>query len=59
MMVDVPANSILFMYENDIIYFAENLSKLLANEIFEGILNNVSDFENPSQTQPDIKFWLD
>jgi len=59
MMIDVPGNPILSMYGDDIIYYAENLSKLLANEIFAGIIYNVSDFESPSQTQPEIKFWLD
>lgn len=59
MLIDIPGNPILSMYGDDIVYYAENLSKLLANEIFTGVLYNVSDFESPPQTQPDIKFWLD
>jgi hypothetical protein len=41
---------------DDIIYYADNLSKLLANEIFSGSIYNVSDFESPPQSQPEIKF---
>ena len=59
MLIDIPRNSILSMYGDDIVYYAENLSKLLANEIFTGVLYNVSDFESPPDTQPFIKFWLD
>jgi hypothetical protein len=59
MLVDIPDNPILSMYGDDIIYYAENLSKLLANEIFSGVIYNVSDFESSPQTQPEIKFWLD
>ena len=50
-------NSILSMYGDDIIYWSENLSKLIANDIFENI-KNVTDFEsNPNSAKP-IKFWL-
>jgi len=59
MLIDTPSNPILSMYGDDIIYYAENLSKLLANEIFAGVIYNVSDFESPPQKQPKIKFWLD
>ena len=59
MLIDIPKNPILSMYGDDIIYYAENLSKLLANEIFSGVIYNVSDFESPPQLQPEIKFWLD
>lgn len=59
MLVDIPSNPILSMYGDDIIYYAENLSKLLANEIFAGVIYNVYDFESPPQSQPEIKFWLD
>ena len=47
------------MYGDDIIYYADNLSKLLANEIFSGIIYNASDFESPPQAHPEIKFWLE
>ena len=59
MLIDMPGNPILSMYGDDIIYYAENLSKLLANEIFSGVIYNVSDFESPPQSQPEIKFWLE
>ena len=59
MLVDMPGNPILSMYGDDIIYYSESLSKLLANEIFSGVIYNVSDFESPPQLQPEIKFWLD
>ena len=59
MLVDIPGNPILSMYGDDIIYYADNLSKLLVNEIFSGNIYNVSDFESPPQSQPEIKFWLD
>jgi len=59
MLIDMPSTPILSMYGDDIIYYAENLSKLLANEIFSGVIYNVSDFESLPQLQPEIKFWLD
>lgn len=59
MLIDIPGNPILSMYGDDIIYYAENLSKLIANEIFSGVIHNASDFESPPQSQPVIKFWLD
>ena len=45
MLIDIRGNSILSMYGNDVIYWADNLNKLLANELFENIYN-VHDFEN-------------
>lgn len=59
MLIDIPDNPILSMYGDDIIYYSDNLSKLLVNEIFSGNIYNVSDFESPPQSQPEIKFWLD
>ena len=59
MLIDLPDKPILSMYGADIIYYAENLSKLLSNEIFSGVIYNVSDFESPPHLQPEIKFWLD
>lgn len=58
MLVNVPDNPILSMWGDDIIYWADNISKLLANEIFDNIYN-VWEFEsNPNDISP-IKFWLD
>ena len=59
MLIDIPGNPILSMYGDDIIYYADNLSKLLVDEIFSGNIYNVSDFESMSQSQPEIRFWLD
>lgn len=59
MLIDHPDNPILSMYGDDIIYWADNISKLLANEIFGSSIYNISDFESPPQVRPDIKFWLD
>ncbi len=49
---------ILSMYGNDIIYWSENISKLIATDIFNNI-KNVSDFESNEKNMKSIKFWLD
>jgi len=58
MLIDVPGNPILSMYGNDIIYWADDLSQLLANELF-GNIHNVHEFESKKYSKIDIKFWLD
>ena len=58
MLIDVPNNPILSIQGNDIIYWSDNLSKLLANDTI-GNIWNISDFESPPQNRTDIKFWLD
>jgi hypothetical protein len=58
MLIDVPDNPILSMYGDDIVYWADDLSKLLANELFENIYN-VYDFESVKYLNNDIGFWLD
>jgi hypothetical protein len=50
-------NQILSMYGDDIVYWAENISKLIANEIFDKIYN-VDDFESNPINAKSIKFWL-
>ena len=51
------SNQILSMYGNDIVFWSENISKLICNDIFDNI-TNVTDFEsNPKFAKP-IKFWL-
>jgi hypothetical protein len=57
MLIDIPGNPILSMYGDDIIYWADDLSKLLANELFENIYN-VYDFESVKYPNNDISFWL-
>jgi len=47
------------MYGDDIIYYSDNLSKLLVNEIFAGEVYNNYDFENIWKSHSEIKFWLD
>lgn len=59
MLLDIPGNPILSMYGDDIIYYADNLSKLLVNEIFTGIIYNVTDFESSTELRPEVRFWLD
>ena len=59
MLIDMPDNPILSMHGSDIIYWTDNLSKLLAIEIFSGAIYNVSNFESPPQSRQEIKFWLD
>lgn len=59
MLIDTPGNPILSMHGDDIIYWADDLSKLVANELFDNIYN-VHDFENQKKyPEIDIKFWLD
>jgi hypothetical protein len=58
MLIDVPGNPILSMYGNDILYWADNLSKLLANELVDNIYN-ISPYENNPGDHPHIEFWLD
>jgi hypothetical protein len=49
---------ILSMYGDDIIYWAENISKLIANDIF-GNIYNVDDFESNPANAKSVKFWLE
>jgi len=50
-------NQILSMHGDDIIFWSDNISKLIATDIFENI-KNVTDFEsNPNFAKP-IEFWL-
>lgn len=51
-------NQILSMYGDDIIYWAENVSKLIANDIFDNIYN-VDDFESNPASAKSVKFWLE
>ncbi|MDH5599205.1 MAG: SMI1/KNR4 family protein [Cyclobacteriaceae bacterium] len=48
---------VLSMYGDDIIYWTDNISKLLAIEIFEG-RELPSEFKE-NQSNIDVKFWLD
>ena len=58
MLIDVPGNPILSMYGDDIIFWADDLSKLLANELFKNIYN-AYDFESMKYSGSGIDFWLD
>ena len=58
-LIDIPGNPILSMKGDDIIYWTDNISKLLANELLSGSIYNIYDFESPPQNRPEIKFWLD
>jgi hypothetical protein len=46
------------MHGDDTIFWADDLSKLLANELFENIYN-AYDFESLKYFGSDIGFWLD
>lgn len=56
-LIDEPTNPILSMYYNDIVPWSDNLSKLIATDIFTYI-NNVSDFESDPHNFK-VKFWLE
>lgn len=58
MLIDIPGNPILSMYGRDIIYYADNLSKLLANQLLHTITHG-SEFESDPRNAPVIKFWID
>ena len=58
MLTDTNENTILSMYGNDIIFCADNISKLLGKEIFDNI-ENIWEFESNPNNCPEIKFWLD
>lgn len=51
-------NQILSMHGNDIIYWAENISKLVVTDIFDEIYN-VEDFESDPANAKRVKFWLE
>ena len=46
------------MYGDDIIFWADNISKLLGREIFSNI-DNIWEFESNPNHCPKIKFWID
>ncbi len=58
MLIDEPGCPILSIYGNDVIYWSDNISKLLATEIFSDIYNPW-DFESNPKNSRSIKFWLD
>lgn len=51
-------NQILSMYGDDIIFWAENISKLIATDIFDNIYN-AHDFESNPTNAKTVKFWLE
>ncbi|HTL82757.1 MAG TPA: SMI1/KNR4 family protein [Bacteroidia bacterium] len=57
-LVDDPATPVLSIYGDDVIFWTDSLSKLLATEIFEGHIANAKDFE-PIDLSEKIIFWLD
>ncbi len=48
---------ILSMFSDDIVFWSESISKLVANEIFDNILN-VTEFESNPNLAKQVKFWL-
>lgn len=59
MLIDHDAHPVLSMYGNDTLYWSENISKLLAKEIFGSKLLNEKEFETDYTNPPYIKFWVD
>ncbi|MCX6311277.1 MAG: SMI1/KNR4 family protein [Bacteroidetes bacterium] len=57
-LIDEPGFPILSMHAGDIIYWKDNLSKVLATEIFPDI-ENEHDFLNISEKKRWVKFWLE
>ena len=57
LLVDDASGTILSMYGDDIIYWTDNLSKLLAIEIFEGAELPIGFKENQLKAGS-VKFWL-
>lgn len=51
-------NQILSMYGDDIIYWAESISKLVVNDIFDKI-HNVEYFASNPANAKSVKFWLE
>jgi hypothetical protein len=58
MMVDIPGNPVLSMWGDDIIYWADNIGKLLIKDIFRHVLS-ANNYNKLILSQPEIKFWLD
>jgi hypothetical protein len=57
-LVDSEDELVLSMYGDDIIYWTDNISKLLAIEIFdEERLSN--EFRGNQENAKKVKFWLD
>ena len=57
MLIDTPGNPILSIYGDDIMYWADDLCNLIANELFENI-HNAHDYESLKYPKINIKFWL-
>ncbi len=57
-LTDTKENTVLSMYGDDIIFWADNISKSMCVDLFDNI-ENISDFESNPDACPEIKFWLD
>jgi len=58
MLIDIPGHPILSMYGDDIIYWTDNLSKLLAVDVFDKI-EDIRFFQSHPDNRSKINFWLD
>ncbi|WP_160716471.1 SMI1/KNR4 family protein [Chitinophaga solisilvae] len=56
MLVDVPGNPVLSMYGSDIIYWTDNISKLIATHIFPELAGKPA--FKPTPVPSGIKYWL-
>lgn len=57
-LVDTDDELVLSMYGDDIIYWTDNISKLLAIEIFEG-KELSKEFRENQENAEKVNFWLD
>ncbi|HZY38396.1 MAG TPA: SMI1/KNR4 family protein [Mucilaginibacter sp.] len=58
MLIDIPESPILSMWGDDIIYWADDIRKLLIRDVFWNVLN-LSDDKKLRQLHYDVEFWLD
>lgn len=57
-LIDIPGNPMLSMYGNDIIYYGDNISKLLIKDIFRYV-KMPKRYKSRIGADIEIKFWLD
>jgi hypothetical protein len=55
-LVDGTENYVLSMYGDDVIFWADNISKLVATDIFKNIDNMIDYKSNPNDVA--VKFWI-
>ncbi|MEO3403662.1 SMI1/KNR4 family protein [Mucilaginibacter sp. CAU 1740] len=56
-LIDIPGNPVLSMYGNDIIYYGDNISKLLIRDIFN-YAKIPRRYKSKIEVDTEIKFWF-